>query len=391
MSLCINPNCPQPNHPDNSKNRFCTSCGSLLEIGRYRVRRLLSHQSGLGKVYEAYDQDRPKVIAVTEENPNTNTLPQQACLGEQSFQYRTKQGLVLYCTVMEQTATTKLELKRLKQQQPRVQSPNTKQLAPSLPENFISQSQQRHSVPLPKLFAMMLVSFGLLGLAALAARASLGGAALVPAVAVNFTFYPPGYRQIPEKKGKVDYFAYQEGKDSQGRTAEFNIAVLSTKYKWLSGSNEQIKYKNQIINVDDLRAKLEQQGIQTIMENPTEIISVGTAACEGTPQFEERTAFERAKQIQRLVKKLFFQEGSSVKDYRILNLGQFRPQQCQSHRNETTYQRSLIIIGVRKKSEGVNIDEALRNRLKNKSFADFKLKDYSLATGDKFKTIPSNL
>jgi hypothetical protein len=203
MSLCINPNCPQTNHPDNSKNRFCTSCGSLLEIGRYRVRRLLSHQSGLGKVYEAYDQDRPKIIAVTEENPNANTLPQQACLGEQSFQYRTKQGLVLYCTVMEQTATTQLELKRLKQQQPRVQSPNTTQLAPSLPENFISQSQQRYSVPLPKLFAMMLVSFGLLGLAALAARASLRGAALVPAVAVNFTFYPPGYRQIPEKKVKL--------------------------------------------------------------------------------------------------------------------------------------------------------------------------------------------
>lgn len=206
MSLCINPNCPQPNHPDNSKNRFCTSCGSLLEIGRYRVRRLLGHQTGLGKVYEAYDQDRPKIIAVAEESPNTNTLPPQACVGEQSgccFQYQTKQGLVLYCIVMEQTATTKLELKRLKQQQPRAQSPNTTQLAPSLPENFISQSQQRHSVPLPKLFAMMLVSFGLLGLAALAARASLGGAALVPAAAVNFAFYPPGYGQIPEKKVRL--------------------------------------------------------------------------------------------------------------------------------------------------------------------------------------------
>ncbi|MTJ32578.1 4-Cys prefix domain-containing protein, partial [Aphanizomenon sp. UHCC 0183] len=57
MSLCINPVCSQPNHPDNDENRFCQSCGSQLElIGRYRVLRLLSDKTGFGKIYEAYQQ-----------------------------------------------------------------------------------------------------------------------------------------------------------------------------------------------------------------------------------------------------------------------------------------------------------------------------------------------
>jgi hypothetical protein len=46
---------------------------------------------------------------------------------------------------------------------------------------------------------------------------------------------------------------------------------------------------------------------------------------------------------------------------------------------------------VRKQSEGVILDEALRDRLEKKPFADFKLEDYSLGSLDKFKTIPSNL
>jgi hypothetical protein len=55
MSLCINPICPLPNHPDNDENRLCQSCGSQLELlGRYRVLRLLSEKAAFSKVYEDY-------------------------------------------------------------------------------------------------------------------------------------------------------------------------------------------------------------------------------------------------------------------------------------------------------------------------------------------------
>ena len=89
--------------------------------------------------------------------------------------------------------------------------------------------------------------------------------------------------------------------------------------------------------------------------------------------------------------KKLFRNTPSVEGYRLLNLGQFRRSNCQSNKNFTEYQRSIIIIGMRKKSEGVILDEALRNRLDKTPFADFNLKDYSLGSPEKFKTIPSNL
>jgi hypothetical protein len=61
MSYCINPRCPQPNDPGNLNNRVCRNCGSdLLLQGRYQVMRLLSDNSGFGKVYEAYNGRFPK-------------------------------------------------------------------------------------------------------------------------------------------------------------------------------------------------------------------------------------------------------------------------------------------------------------------------------------------
>ncbi|MEH2297540.1 MAG: 4-Cys prefix domain-containing protein [Nostoc sp.] len=55
MSLCINPNCQNPDNPDNLLR--CQSCGSeLLLEGRYRVTRLLSDQGGYGDIYEIRDR-----------------------------------------------------------------------------------------------------------------------------------------------------------------------------------------------------------------------------------------------------------------------------------------------------------------------------------------------
>lgn len=71
MSLCINPHCHQPNHPNNSVSQECQSCGSdLILQGRYRVMRLISSQSGFGRVYEAYERNVPKILKVLKESYN---------------------------------------------------------------------------------------------------------------------------------------------------------------------------------------------------------------------------------------------------------------------------------------------------------------------------------
>lgn len=242
------------------------------------------------------------------------------------------------------------------------------------------------------LAVFLLVILPLLGLAALA-LAGPQVSCLLGLSSENCTIAfrrPPRPGQPPQRKGKVDFFPYQEGRDSKGRTAEFSVAVLSVEYKWSFGSYYQIQYNDKTITVDELRANLEQEGIQKIMENPSEIISIGTASCEGERSVEERRALERAKQIQLLAKKLF-SKVRSVKGYSLLNLGQFTRSDCQAGGDLTSYQRSIIIVGVRKKSEGVLLDEALRSRLENRPFADFTLDDYSLGSPETFKTIPSQL
>ncbi len=236
--------------------------------------------------------------------------------------------------------------------------------------------QENDKLPVLGIIAALLIALGLIGLTALA----LSGINRINNIVT----------QRPERKGKVDYFPYIEGADSQGRTAEFSVAVLSVEYKWSFGSTYQIQHNNQIITLEELRKNLEQEGIRRIMQNPTEIISVGTASCEGNLAEEELRASQRAQQIQLVAKKIF-RNVRSVEGYRLLNLGQFRRSGCQANQDLTSYQRSVIIIGVRNKTPGVNVDEALRDRLEKKPFADFKLEDYSLGSPDKFKTISSNL
>jgi eukaryotic-like serine/threonine-protein kinase len=581
MSLCINPTCLKPNHPDNDENRFCQSCGSQLELlGRFRVMRLLSDKTGFGKVYDAYERDKPTIIKVLKEDLNFDSkavelFKQEASvLGELNhpgipkvqdyFLYQTREGLGLHCIAMEKIDGPTLE-GWLQQQQNRPISeeqavawlkqlltilvlvhdkqylhrdikpsnimirpngqlvlidfgtaralthsyiakvssgsgsqtsisssgysapeqmfgkavpqsdfyalgrtfvflltgkhpdtmydaynnelqwrPHTKNISPALlnlidwlmaheinnrpktaeeilqrlaqfdqstnlstaatvnavgqkteilssptttttsppPVCIPPEEEKRDKVPLLALISALLVVLGLLGFVALATRSdkyAIGGGS---------------YGQAPErKKGDkvtVDYFPYQPGRDSQGRTAEFNIAVLSVEYKWQLGSTFEINHNNKIINLDTLKSNLQEEGIQRIMENPSEIISVGTASCEGNIATEEARALERAKQIQLLSKKLF-SNNRNLQGYRLLNLGQFNRTDCKSNQDATAYQRSIIIIGVRKKSDGVILDEALRNRLEEKPFADFKLEDYSAGAKDKFKTIPSNL
>ena len=568
MSLCINPVCSQPNHPDNDENRFCQSCGSQLElIGRYRVLRLLSNKTGFGKIYEAYQQDTPKILKVLKEELINDSkalalFQQEAKVLQQLnhpgipqtegyFPYQTRNNLILHCLVMEKIAGPNLE-QWLKQQQNRPISeaqaivwlkqlleildlvhnqqylhrdikPSNIMIRPdgqlvlidfgtareitrtylansggmtaisssgySPPEQMRGQAipssdffalgrtfvflltgfppeqlynphldilQWRHhanhvspllldfidwlistevsqrpsnaeeisrrlaeiesqlrentsatvniggsgkteiinkpttnntvippqrqpeKLPLLSWFAALIVSLLLLWWVSLAFRNT------------KFAALPPDYGQAPVKQGKVDYFPYEEGKDSQGRVAEFNIAVLSVEYKWQLGSTYQIKYNDQTITLDSLKSNLEQEGIQKIMENPSEIISVGTASCEGNINAEQSRALERSQQIQLLGKKIF-SSTPSVKGYRLLNLGQFQRKDCQANQDSTAYQRSIIIIGVKKQAQGVILDEALRDRLEKKPFADFKLEDYSLGSPDKFKTIPSNL
>lgn len=120
MSLCINPRCPQPDHPGNDATLFCQSCGSDLVLqGRYRVMRLLSDTSGFGRVYEAFERSTPKLLKILKERHSSNPkaielFEQEAAVLAQlchpgipfvepdgCFQFRPRDGDLLYCLIME--------------------------------------------------------------------------------------------------------------------------------------------------------------------------------------------------------------------------------------------------------------------------------------------------
>ncbi|MCA2892922.1 MAG: serine/threonine protein kinase [Microcystis sp. M048S1] len=128
---CINPDCSQPEHPsnNNSKTRYCQSCGSqLLLNGKYRVRRLLSDTTGFGIVYEAFEGFTAKILKVLQEKWNNEPkavelfkreydvlleLSRQNVTGvpraDAYFQYSTREGKILHCLVMEKVEVINLE------------------------------------------------------------------------------------------------------------------------------------------------------------------------------------------------------------------------------------------------------------------------------------------
>ncbi len=189
----------------------------------------------------------------------------------------------------------------------------------------------------------------------------------------------------PKMINGVLYFPFEPGQDKNGKSAEFNMAVLSQEYRWKPGSSDAVYLGNneQAIPVQDLKTVLEKKGIVKIMDNPNQIIAVGMASCEGSQQSEEFRAYERAKAVQTNLGKTIF----AVKDYPLLNLGQFRRDTCSRNAKDNAFQRTMILMGIRKESAGVVLSEALHTRLLKIS-KDFQLNDYSLGSKEKFQLIP---
>ena len=166
------------------------------------------------------------------------------------------------------------------------------------------------------------------------------------------------------------------GIDSREKTAEFKLVILTDDYRWKIGSDDLVSNREdsqETFPLSNLVEVLQENNIYEVIDNPNQIISVGTASCEGDPKDEETRAKDRSIQIHKtLAKNLFL-----VKTYHTLNLGQFHTDKCNPIPEKTSFQRAIILIGVRKETEGVILDEALKDFLSSK-IEDFKLDDFTL-------------
>jgi|GEM_PF-3509042 len=194
--------------------------------------------------------------------------------------------------------------------------------------------------------------------------------------------------QAPKKIGNVTYYPFLPVADSKGKSAEVNMAILSDEYEWQLGSDTQVRLngKTESIPISVLKSQLEKkdkgakkQSIFEIMENPNRIIALGMASCEGSTPEEESRALNRARTIQAQIVKPIF----DVKEYPVINLGQFTTGSCQRNAPGNSIQRKLIIIGMRKQSPGLEEKEVLYQRL-GKTIKEIELNDYSQGGIEKF-------
>ena len=196
-------------------------------------------------------------------------------------------------------------------------------------------------------------------------------------IETSFCLVDRGSRKI----NGIEYFPFAPATDNGGRSAEFNMAILTEEFRWHPGSSSEVSLVDDKPKpLRDLKTFLENKGIVKIMENPNQIIAIGTSSCEGSQPEEEARAMERAKTIQQDLGRAIF----AVKDYPILNLGQYRKDTCSKSARDNAFQRSVVLMGIRRESKGVVLNQALYNRLKGIS-KDFKLEDYSLGSPENLK------
>jgi eukaryotic-like serine/threonine-protein kinase len=195
--------------------------------------------------------------------------------------------------------------------------------------------------------------------------------------------------QNPVPIGSVEYYPPLKMTDSQGKSADINMAILSNEYEWQFSSDSQVRLngKDESIPIATLKEKLlkkdkgpDKKSILDIMGNPSRIMALGMASCEGTIPEEESRALKRALAIQKQIVVPIFE----VKKYPIVNLGRSKANGCA--KGVSGIQRKLIIIGLQidDKEAGVNEKDVLYQRL-SETIKVIKLGDYTLGSWEKFK------
>mgnify|MGYP007079437755 CR=1 FL=1 len=167
------------------------------------------------------------------------------------------------------------------------------------------------------------------------------------------------------------------GIDKNGKTAIFQVIVLSDKYNWKFANDNKIEYLN-TGNQADILLPIQSPAIQSNIKNLLDIIAIGTASCEGSIDAE----FERSKRRANMMAQLLNQYYGQNLDIPIqtLYLGKY----IGNCINNTARQRKVVLVGTTYKEKDVNVGEALQNMLKDsrspldvEKYSHFQIQPYS--------------
>ncbi|MCB1547608.1 MAG: hypothetical protein KDJ41_07210 [Hyphomicrobiaceae bacterium] len=163
-----------------------------------------------------------------------------------------------------------------------------------------------------------------------------------------------------EKLGEKAVVYTVTGRDKAGRSATFDLIVLRKDYTWVKGSTNQVMLAGKALSGDEFKQAVLEKELGARIGEQKGLIAVGLASAEGERQAEERRAADRARRIAAWLGEAV----SGGKAIWTLNLGQYREACLTCETEGTSWQRPIIVIGVKASDEGVNLGEALDDALK---------------------------
>lgn len=156
-----------------------------------------------------------------------------------------------------------------------------------------------------------------------------------------------------------------EGKDGAGKHAAFDVAVLPKDLSWAVKSWTQLAQNGEIIPDEQLAARLFTPELKDGLAKSGQLIVVGLASQEGQVEEETERAGNRAKTAAGWLASAVAAETPIW----LLNLGQFKKAGCpaQTETNDTSWQRPVILVGVKSQDEGTDLVAAFADAISGKS------------------------
>jgi hypothetical protein len=156
-----------------------------------------------------------------------------------------------------------------------------------------------------------------------------------------------------------------EGNDAAGKRATFDVAVLPKDLAWVSKSATNLSLGGQPIPDDQLIERLFTPELRDGLSKSKQVMAVGLASQEGLVEEETARAASRAQTAAKWLSDAVSPETGIW----VLNLGQFKKNGCpaQTETADTSWQRPVILVGVKSQDEGADLAQAFASAISGKS------------------------
>ncbi len=154
-----------------------------------------------------------------------------------------------------------------------------------------------------------------------------------------------------------------EGRDTAGRRALFEVAVLPKDLTWQRKDSDHLSRAGTMLAHSDIVTDVLVEDFREGLRRSGTVMAVGVASQEGDVREEADRARRRAETAAAWLTEAL----PTTTGIWTLNLGQYKGSCAVGETDDTAWQRPVLMIGVREQERDVNLAEALGNAMSGKS------------------------